>query len=142
MKLKRKISRRNFVLDCQVAGRGAILTAWEIHGSKCDNSAEGGLILRHDFYNSSNSTRHCNTSSIAAIAESLEYDGVYYLSCLTVTIKPTYNKTMLNIGREYDDGTHVVDVDSYSIVAIPCTNGADNNDGNQKVALQKGEINY
>ena len=125
-----------FVLECQVAGRGATVTVWEIHGSKCDNSAEGGLILRHELYNSSNSTKYCNTSSIAARAESLEYDGLYYVSSLTVTIKRTYNKTWVKyISCQYDNGTDVILVDSYSIV-IPCTNDTTDNDGGQK----KGEI--
>ena len=120
------------VFECQVAGNNGA-TVWHINGSECDRS-EGGLILRHELYNSS-TTRHCDTSSITARAQSLEYDGVYYISSLTVTIKPTYNKTTLNISCQYDSGTDVVLVDSYSIV-IPCTNGTTDDDGGQK----KGEI--
>ena len=95
---------QTFVLECQVAGRSA--TVWYINGSECGKS-EGGLILRHELYNSS-TTRRCDTSSITARAQSLEYDGVYYISSLTVTIKPTYNKTTLNISCQYDSGAEVV----------------------------------
>ena len=128
-----------FVSECHVAGNNGA-TVWHINGSECDKS-EGGLILHHDLYNSSNTIRHCNTCSITARAQSLEYDGVYYISSLTVTINFTYKKTWLNISCQYDNGTYVaLSVNTYLIVAIPCTNGTTDNDGSQKVISEKGEI--